>query len=584
MPTPRRADVVMVGLGCSGSIMAHELAQAGLRVVGLERGPSYTLEEFGDAHDELRNSIRMAMSPTLDKQPLTWRPDARTPARLLPWVTATLSNRASAPWATIPLAGNPLFMPPSLGVGGGTIHWACWSWRFLPDEFRMRSAVVEHLGEQALPPGSTIVDWPISYDDLEPYYDRVEYVMGVSGKAGNIKGALQDGGNPFEGPRSREFPLPPLRPSPASPRFAAATRELGLHPFPAPAQILSQEYDGRKACVYCGHCRDYGCHVGAKGSDFLVHRALATGNLTIQTDAVAYRVEKHNGRATAVLYHDGAGNEQRVEGAIIILGTYALENARLLLLSDINGNGMVGKYYMTHNYGWMNALIDDERTNIFAGPAVGGHAVDDYNGFDLDRGPYSFLQGSPIMFFGGDIQAIEGVSNIPPGVPTWGQGYKDWIRQNFSHVIGLYSQTSSLPSAESFVDLDPQVRDPFGLPALRITHRWTDHETAAVRWLNEKKTALFTAMGARTIWNAPVAPPYNVSTHEVGITRMGGDPATSVANKYGQSHELPNLFILGGGLFPTYGGYNPTETIQALTYMSADYVKKEVQGGGSLAR
>jgi gluconate 2-dehydrogenase alpha chain len=244
----------------------------------------------------------------------------------------------------------------------------------------------------------------------------------------------------------------------------------------------------------------------------------------------------------------------------------------------------VGKYYMTHNYGWMNALIDDERTNIFAGPAVGGHAVDDYNGFDLDRGPYSFLQGSPIMFFGGDIQAIEGVSNIPPGVPTWGQGYKDWIRRNFSHVIGLYSQTSSLPTEEHFVDLDPQVRDPFGLPALRITHRWTDHETAAVRWLNEKKTALFQAMGARTIWNAPIAPPYNISTHEVGITRMGEDPATSVANRYGQSHELPNLFLLGGGLFPTYGGYNPTETIQALTYMAADYIKKEVQGGGSLAR
>lgn len=584
MTNPQRADVVLVGLGCTGSIMAYELAQAGLKVVGIDKGPHYTLQEFGDAHDELRNSIRMGMSPTMDRNPMTWRPDAHTAARLLPWVTATLSPRASAPWASTPLAGNPLFMPPSLGIGGGTIHWACWSWRQLPIEFRMRTEVLSQLGENALPDGSSIVDWPLTYQDLEPYYDRTEYVMGVSGKAGNINGRMQDGGNPFEGPRQRDYPLPPLRPSAASPRFERVARDFGLHPFPAPAQILSEDYDDRNGCVYCGHCRDYGCHVGAKGSDFLVNRALATGNLAIMPESSVYRIEADGGRARAVLYHDGAGREQRIEADIIVLCAYSLENARLLLLSNINANGMVGKYYMTHNYGWTNALIDDEPTNIFAGPAVGGHAIDNYNGFDIDRGEHKFLQGSPIMFFGGDIQAIEGVSNLPPQVPTWGQGYKDWIRRNFTHVIGMYSQTSSLPSEGSFVDLDPDVRDPFGLPALRITHEWTENETSAVRWLNEKKIALYKAMGASTIWNAPIAPPYHISTHEIGITRMGDDPRTAVANKYGQSHELPNLFVLGGGLFPTYGSYNPTETIQALTYMSADYLKKEVQTGGSLAR
>ncbi|MGH7747988.1 MAG: GMC oxidoreductase, partial [Candidatus Dormibacteria bacterium] len=311
-------------------------------------------------------------------------------------------------------------------------------------------------------------------------------------------------------------------------------------------------------------------------------RALRTGNLTILTNAVAFNIERKDGRAVAVRYYDPHGVEQRVEGDLIVLSAYSLENARLLLLSGINANGCVGKHYMTHNYGWMNALIKDERTNIFAGPAVSGHAFDDCNGFAVDRGKHQFLQGSPIMFFGGDIQAIEGVSNIPPDVPSWGQGYKDWIRENFSHVIGMYTQTASLPHEGSFVDLDPDVRDAFGLPALRITHDWTENEISAVRWLNEKKTTVFRAMGAEVMWSAPEAPPYHVSTHEVGITRMGDDPKRSVVNRYGQSHEVSNLFVLGGGAFPTYGSYNPTETIQALTFMSTDHILRETRAGGEL--
>ena len=559
-----RVDMVVVGLGAAGGVLASELAQAGLRVIALDKGPRYSDEDVELKHDELRYFVRQEISPHMGDDPITWRPHADGTAQVLPWSTG-------------PLALGPLFVPPSIGVGGGTIHWAAWAWRFREAELRLRSTLVERLGEAAVS-DTAIVDWPIGYDDLEPYYDRAEYEIGVSGKAGNLNGKIHEGGNPFEPPRTREYPMPPLRMTAADQPFCDAARRLGLHPFPAPAAINSVEYQGRSACVYCGFCRDYPCHVAAKSSSAvtLIPRALETGNLEIRPYSRVVRVNRDaTGRATGVRYLDLVQQrELEIDAEHVVLAAYALENTRLLLASGIDGNGVVGKYFMTHNYGWFTGTLP-EWTNPFAGPAVATSVIDDYTS-ELVCGQDGAIWGSPIIGFGGDVQPVEATRNMPDSAPKFGPGFKNWMRENYRRTFSMYHQTATFPRERFFCDLDPTVKDPFGQPALRITHDWTDRDERDVEFMQGKKRALAAEMNMREYWEAPTAPPYHLSTHEVGTHRMGDDPSTSVVDRYGQCHTVPNLYVLGGGQFPTYGGYNPTLTIYALAYMAADHLRSEV--------
>ncbi len=570
--TKARADVVIVGLGASGALLANELAQAGFHVLGLEKGPNYEAEDFWLKFDELRYSIRCGISPTMGTDPITWRPNTAAAAQVLPWAIG-------------PGSGNPLFLPPSIGVGGGSIHWACWYWRQTREDFRMRSVLTEHFGTGTFPQGSRIVDWPVSYDDLEPYYTRIEHEVGVSGRAGNIDGKIQSGGNPFESPRSGPFPYPPMTPNASNSLFVDACNRLGYHPFPVAAAILTEDVGDRKACTNCGFCRDYGCHVGAKGStqDMAIPAALATGNLDILANCRVQRVNvDRDGRARSVTYVDIDGERHEATGDLIMLAAYSLENVRLMLASGINRNGAVGKWFMVHNYHWFSGLLPQD-TMIYAGPAVGGWAIDDFNApRALSQSNGSFLWGTPIMYFAGDTQPIEGVMNIPPDVPRWGPEFKEWLRIGYRRRFGMYSQMASLPLETNFLDLDPTMKDRWGEPVLRITHDWGEHERTSGPWINAVKQSIAKEMGATKTWEAPILPPYHVTTHEHGGHVMGDDPSDSVTNRYGQSHEIPNLFVVGGGSFPTLDGYNPTATIQALTLMAADYIKRETSGGGSL--
>jgi len=569
----KQADVVVVGMGAVGAILAKELAEAGFRVLGIDKGPYYRSDDFWLKFDELRYSTRAGMSPTMDTDPITWRPNARTRARILPWAVG-------------PLPLNPLLLPPSIGVGGGSIHWSCWSWRQLEQDFRQRSEWTKRYGEERLPEGSQIMDWPITYGDLEPHYERVEYETGVSGKAGNINGEVQEGGNPFEAPRRRPYPFPPLRPSASNSLFVEATNRLGYHPFPSPAAIISEDWGERKACTYCGFCRDYGCHVGAKTTtlDTMIPLALATGNLELLTNCRVQRVNVDaEGLARSVTYVDAEGGRHEASGDLIMLSAYSLENTRLMLVSGLNGNGMVGKRFMIHNYGFFSGTLPEE-THVYAGPAVSGWAIDDTNADFIDRGDLGFVGGSPIVFYSGDLQPIEFANNLPPGVPRWGEGFKDWLRRGYRHLFAMYSQTATLPSEANFVDLDPKVKDPWGQPALRITHDWTDNDRKQTRWLNDIKRDIAREMGATRTWEAPLLPPYHITTHEMGTHIMGEDPRQSVVDPYCRSHEVPNLFLVGGGAFPMYNGYNPTETIQAIAFWVADHVKRETQDDGVLAR
>jgi gluconate 2-dehydrogenase alpha chain len=559
------ADVVVVGLGASGGIVASELAKAGAKVVALDKGPDYADADFALKHDEIRYFARGSMVPQMDTDPITWRAGEGQTATLLPWASGPLG------------LADPLHLPPSLGTGGGSNHWGGAAWRFRDAEFRMRSAIVERFGAKALPDGTDIVDWPLRYADLEPYYDRTESELGISGQAGNINGELMEGGNPFESPRRRGFPMPPLRQGPADLRFVEACRRLGFHPFPQAAAITSTEFKGRSGCVYCGFCHGYPCHVKAKTSTqvAVIPAGLASGNLEIRPYSRVYKVNRDETgeRARGVSYYDADGQARELSANIVVLACYALENSRLLLLSGVNRNGMVGKYFMTHAYGWYAGLLS-EWTNPFMAPLTAASVIADHTGELIPENDLGVLWGSVVTSWPGETQPIEGTRYAPESVPRWGKGLKDWMRENFRRLYSMYAQTSNFPSERYYCDLDPHIRDPFGHPALRITHDWTEHDKASVEFHLRIKRQIAKEMGLKPLWEEPTAPAFHLSTHEVGVHRMGVDPSRSVVDVYGETHESKNLFAIGGGQFPTYGGYNPTQTIMALAFLSTEELCK----------
>ncbi|HEX6386179.1 MAG TPA: GMC family oxidoreductase, partial [Anaerolineae bacterium] len=292
MATHRKVDVVTVGAGWTGGILAWKLTAAGLRVVSLEQGPvRWTTPDFEHNHDSLRYTIRKAMMVNLNNETWTWRPNPRAPA--------------------LPMRQYGSFHP-GQGLGGAGIHWAAQTWRFYPSDFNYRSHYIEKYGRDILPENTTIQDWPLDYEELEPYYTQMEYDIGISGQAGNINGEIIPGGNPFEGARSAPYPLPPLVRSVPAVMFAEACGELGYPPFPQPAAILSQAYTGlsgrpRSGCLYCGFCTRFGCEVDAKASAITDHipLALETGRYEIRMNSKVVRVNiADNGLATGVTYID----------------------------------------------------------------------------------------------------------------------------------------------------------------------------------------------------------------------------------------------------------------------------------------
>ena len=554
-------DVVIVGVGAAGGILAAELGKAGMKVIGLERGPRLATEDF-TPHDELRFFQRQDLRPNIRRQPVTWRPNANVRATPLP--VLNYGNQA----------------------GGGTVHYGSVSWRFHEDDFRARSHTIERYGASVIPLDSSLADWPLSHADLEPYYDRAEYELGVSGKAGNLQGNKIDGGNVFEAPRRRDYPLPPLQDDQSGVVFRGAAKKLGHHPFPTPRAILSEDYNGRPGCTYCGFCQAFGCHVGAKSSILVTKlpEADATGNFKLVTGGMCYRVNSDNsGRVTGVAYYGPDGSDNTVEAELVILSPFIYDNTRLLLLSKTdrfpnglaNSSGEVGKHLMAHMMPNVFVAFDDRYVNVFMGPSAQKHTIDDFNADNFDHHGVNFIRGSQISIGtinlqGGPIGAT--TMNPPSGIPRWGAAYRDFLATYFARCAAMVAQTENLPYADQTIDLDPNVRDQWGLPAPRLTYDWRrPNELARVEFMVQKMEELGRAMGATHIWRSPLGPGAPGAHHEGG-TRMGNDPKTSVVNRYGQSWDIPNLFIIGSSTFPSMSGFNPTLTIQALAYMSADAI------------
>jgi gluconate 2-dehydrogenase alpha chain len=574
MAQQEKVDVVTVGAGWTAGILAQQLTAAGLKVVSLEQGPMRSTDPDFTApyeHDELRYQVRRDMMVDLSAETWTWRPSPSSPA--------------------LPMRQYGSFNP-GQGVGGAGVHWAAQNWRFYPSDFQYRSHHIERYGEERLPAGNRIQDWPITYEDLEPFYDRFEYDVGVSGKAGNIQGEQIEGGNIFEGPRQREYPLPPLPTSIAGNRFTEAAASLGHHPFPQPAAILSQAYtdaSGRErgACLLCGFCTRFGCEVDAKASAVVMHipMALETGNYEIRTGCFVSQINTDaEGMATGVTYIDPTGREQEQPADIVIVSSYTLMNVKLLLMSTSrahaggvgNDRAMVGKNY-TYQLGGGGSfgIIEGERLNQFMGNSCTAALIHDFNADNFDHADLDFIGGASISSGGGENNPISSVGGIPAADgKSWGQGWKDSLRQNWDSAVGVGIQGESLPYDDSFLDLDPTYKDRYGFPLLRITFDWHENDYNLVRYLSPRIREILEGMGASHIQTQEELTPYSIgpyqSTHNTGGAIMGTDPGNSVVNKYSQVWDTPNVFVTGASNFPQNPGMNPTGTVCALAYLTAD--------------
>jgi choline dehydrogenase-like flavoprotein len=538
--TRKQVDFVVVGSGASGGVLAKELSTAGFDVVVLEQGPYRRASDF--SHDELGVFVNHEMT----RHPL--------------WDDPQTIRETAGETAKVPTSGPP----PALyarGVGGSSVHFTANFWRLRPLDFRERSL----LGEIG---GTGFADWPISYDELEPYYSRVDWEIGVSGAPG-----------PFDAPRSRPYPMPPLPITSAGALLEKGARKLGLHPQPAPMAILSQPHNGRPPCMHCGFCMGFGCEANAKSSTLasMIPLAEATGRCEIRPLSTVFRIETDDqGRASEVAYLDANGQQQAQKARAVILAANGAETPRLLLMSDsarfpdglANGSGLVGKYLMGNGHSQAHAFFD-EPLNEYKSVQV-TRIVHDFYDNDPARGFYGgggidargFIQASPILF---------SETGLPPGSPRWGKAHKDLLRHGFTRHMLLLCSTTSLALESNNITLDPELKDRAGRPAVRITYRDHPDDLAMKSFLQDRAVEILEAAGANTVWREPVLPE-DVLAHLLGTCRMGDDPASSVVDRYHRSHEVPNLFICDGSSMVTSGRGQPTMTIQALAFRAAEHI------------
>ena len=428
--------------------------------------------------------------------------------------------------------------------------------------------------------------------------------MGISGKAGNLKGQIQEGGNPFEGARSEEYPQPPYQVAYSPSLFREAAAAMGYKPFVAPSANSPNAYtnpDGMVlgACNYCGHCERFGCHVGAKASPIttVIPSALKSGRVEVRPFSNVFRINHTDGQATSVSYYDQNGIEQEQPADLIVMGSFTLNNIRLLLMSKIGqpydpqaNAGVVGRNF-THQLGGAGASgwFNDRTLNRFMGSGANSVSMDEFNADNFDHTDLGFFGGGNISCADSGARPIQSTGALPPGSPAWGSGWKTAVKQYYDTFISVGMQAEHAAYRQNYVDLDPTYRDSHGNPLVRITLDWTDNERKLVNWVNENvmkqiiaqlNPAIKQVSGPITNYSSV---PYQ-STHINGGTVMGSDPGTSVVNKYCQVWGMPNLFVIGASNFPQNAGYNPTGTVGALAYHAVEaIVAKYLPNPGMIA-
>jgi len=578
-------DVVTVGVGLTGTILAKELADTGLKVVGLERGrwrdtdPDFAMP---GAHDELKYVRRHELMQDLSKETLTFR--------------NAMSETA------LPMRSLGSFLPGE-GVGGAAVHWGGLTWRFLPWDFETKSRTLARYGKNQVAEDCTLQDWGVTYDELEPHFDRFEYLYGISGKAGNLQGKIIPGGNPFEGPRSREYPNPPLKTAYSSALFAKAAQAMGYKPFPVPTGANSRPYKNEygatiAACVYCGYCQFFGCEMGAKASPqtAVLPALMQNKNFELRTlcNVVKVNLDSDKKRAVSVTYVDSRGREFEQPADLVLLTSYVLNNTRLMLLSGIGkpydpvaNTGVVGRNYAYQTPSSVTLFFEDKNFNSFMGAGGLGLAIDEFNGDNFDHSGLGFIGGGFMQAGSNGARPIE-VRPVPAGTPRWGSEWKKAAAKYFNRSFSITIQGACQSYRTNYLDLDPTYRDAYGLPLLRMTFDRHENETKMSVWLTNKAAEIAKAVGPANMNVSPRTGKYTIvpyqSTHNTGGAVMGADPHTSAVNKYLQSWDVPNVFVVGASAFPQNGGYNPTGTVGALTFQALEAIKtRYLKRPGALA-
>jgi gluconate 2-dehydrogenase alpha chain len=583
----KSTDVVVIGSGWSGLVMAKEVTRrTALQVIVLERGPARNISQYADGMDEI-NTRRVGL--------------LQNPA------DQTITHRHSAKDRAAPIRQYGAFTP-GTGTGGTSEHWGGIADRYLPDFFTLSSHLREKFGPSRMSPDWTIQDWGITYDEFESDYWRAEQLMGISGKAGNLRGQLQEGGNIFEGSRQHEYPTPPLTPTYTMGFFHKAATQLGYHPFPLPAANLSQGYTNpdnvsRPGCVFCGYCPSHGCMIGAKAqpTNTIMPVLSSRNNFLLRNNCWVRQIVHRNGKAEGVMYMDENGEETFQPAEVVVLSAWTPNSVRLLLLSDIGekydpvtAKGTLGKN-LTHQVtsGASGMLVFKERLNLFMGSGAVGYGVADLDGDIKHEVPENILRGGTFLRGAATGEGPAGsFGRVPNGAAprSWGAAWKKAALEHWDRIgPGVEMRGDHFAYRQNFMDLDPTYTDKWGDPLLRMTLDWTDYEMRQMAFGARVATQILETIaqvaGATVVKvERPAAfHHYNAAqystTHIQGGAIMGASPEQSVVNPWLQHWKMPNLFVVGSSSFPQNSSANPTLTIVAVSHRAADglidrYLKK----------
>ena len=542
--TSQEVDFVIVGSGSAGGIIAKELSTAGYSVVVLEQGPHLKAADF--THDEW--GVKYNFDLEWD-----WRKGHPQTRR------RTENEEAVVGDSSLRYAHN---------VGGGSVHFSGNFWRLREIDFIEASV----RGPIA---GTNFVDWPITYAELEPYYTKVDWEIGLSGLQG-----------PWDPPRSRDYPCAPMPVKSSGVLLERAAKKLGYTAYPAPVAILSEPHNDRPACIHCGLCNGYGCEVNAKSSTMvtMIPLALASGNCELRTGCTVSKINiDESGRANEVVYWEQDGTESAQRCKAVVLSANGAETPRLLLLSEsvrhpdglANSSGMVGKNLMFNGYSQAIGLFDEPVHAYKSIPAT--RVVHDFWELDQSLGFYGGGGIDSRHPFGGNLISTA-LSGGMFGGANWGAEYKESLQHLFTHSCSFDGHTTSLPLSTNNVTLDPTVKDVWGRPAIRVTYNEHPDDLATMKFFLDRSLELMDAAGA-TQMEGFVDENSPWTQHLLGTCRMGNDPETSVVDRDNRSHDIPNLFMCDGSSMVSSSRGQPTITIMALAFRAADLIIQSARRG-----